>query len=115
MLDTATTNGHSLISPSGATRWANCAGSVRLTMNEKQTTNSAAQRGTDIHQMGEGMLNGIEYVEAQSVIRDNQSGDGGGMFYANRDMMEEATAYAKYVRDLMTGPHADTGGGQSRN
>ena len=56
MLDTTTTNGHSLISPSGATRWANCAGSVRFTMNEKQTTNSAAQRGTDIHQMGEGIF-----------------------------------------------------------
>lgn len=107
MLDTTTTNGHSLISPSGATRWANCAGSVRLTMNEKQTTNDAAQRGTDIHQMGEGILNGIEYVEAQSVIRDNQSGDGAGMFYANRDMLDEAKAYAEYVRGLMTGPHAE--------
>ena len=107
MLDTTTTNGHSLISPSGATRWATCAGSVRLTMKEKQTTNSAAQRGTDIHQMGEGILNGIEYVEAQSVIRDNQSGDGKGMFYANRAMLEEAKAYAEYVRSIMTGPHAE--------
>lgn len=107
MLDTQTTNGHSLISPSGATRWASCAGSVRLTMHEKQTTNASAQRGTDIHQMGEGMLNGIEYVEAQSVIRDNQSGDGEGMFYANRDMIEEAADYANYVKALMTGPHAE--------
>ena len=108
MLDTTTTNGHSLISPSGATRWANCAGSVRFTMNEKQTTNSAAQRGTDIHQMGEGILNGVEYVEAQSVIRDNSSGDDvSSMFYANRDMLEEATAYAKYVKDLMIGPHSE--------
>ena len=94
MLNTTTTNGHSLISPSGATRWANCAGSVRLTMKEEQTTNASAQRGTDIHQMGEGILNGMEYTEAQSVIRDNDSGDGAGMFYANRDMLEEAKDYA---------------------
>lgn len=105
MLDTRTTNGHSLISPSGASRWAYCAGSVRLTMNDKDTTSEAAQRGTDIHQLGEGMLNGKEYITNSSVIRDGEHEE--GMFYAGKPMIEEASAYHDYVRALMVGPHSE--------
>ena len=104
MLDTTTTNGHSLISPSGAGRWANCAGSVRLTMHDENKTNAMAQRGTDIHQMGEGLLNGLTYIEAQSVVRDDDSKT---MFYASRDMLEEAKAYCTYVKALVVAPHAE--------
>ncbi len=101
MLDTKTTNGHSLISPSGASRWTQCPASVRLTMNDEDTTNKAAQRGTDIHQLGELMLKGEKIVEAQSYVRDYKDT---GMFYANRDMVEEAQAYCDYVMALCTDP-----------
>ena len=103
MLNLKTTNGHSLISPSGATRWANCPASVRLTMNGVERTNKSAQRGTDIHQLGEDLLNGKKHSEGTSVIREYD----GGMFYAGRDMLEEATAYRDYVKDLIVGSHAE--------
>lgn len=103
MLDTYTNNGHSLISPSGAHRWAICAGSVRLTMNEKQTTNDRAQRGTDIHQLGEALLKGQEFIVGTSVLRDGNN----GMFYANADMLDEATRYCNYVKALATEPTAE--------
>ena len=102
MLNTMTTNGHSLISPSGASRWTTCSGSVRLTMDEENTTNAMAQRGTDIHQLGEMLLNGEEVVEARSVAREVWGDEKPSMFYANRDMVEEATNYFDYVQALAT-------------
>jgi hypothetical protein len=104
MLDTKTTNGHSLISPSRASRWSACPASVRLGMAYKDTTNHMAQRGTDIHQLGEMLLKGEKIVEGRSVIRDY---DKKSMFYANRAMLGEARAYAQYVRSLMTEPDAE--------
>tara|TARA_R110000772_G_scaffold5454_4_gene19504 strand:+ start:13101 stop:14165 length:1065 start_codon:yes stop_codon:yes gene_type:complete len=62
-----------------------------------------AQRGTDIHQLGEGILIGTEYTMNSSVQRDM----GNGMFYAGAPMLEEAEAYAKYVKALMVAPHAE--------
>lgn len=103
MLDTKTSNGHSLLSPSGSSRWSQCPASVRLTMHDENKTNAMAQRGTDIHQLGEGMLNGTEYIVNSSVIRD----DGNGMFYAGKPMLDEANAYKDYVRSLMVGPHSE--------
>lgn len=103
MISTKTNTGHSLLSPSGSSRWSQCAGSVRLTMHEENKTNAMAQRGTDIHQLGEGMLNGKEYILNSSVIRD----DGNDMFYAGKPMLAEAEAYRDYVRSLMVGPHSE--------
>ena len=105
MLNTKTTNGHSLISPSGASRWTACAGSVRLTMNEENKTNAMAQRGTDIHQLGEMLLRGETIIEATSIIREGEGSE--GMFYANRDMLEEAQQYFEYVNTLATEPNAE--------
>lgn len=107
MLCTRTTNGHSLISPSGATRWASCAGSVRLTMNEENKTNAMAQRGTDIHQLGEMMLKGETFEVGVSVPRELHGDDKPSMFWANADMVEEATNYCNYVHDLATDPSAE--------
>ena len=105
MLDTKTTNGHSLISPSGASRWSACPASVRLTIDLPNKSNAAAQRGTDIHQMGEMLLKGKEIIEATSVIRDGEHEK--GMFWANRDMLNEAKAYAEYVHGLATEDDAE--------
>lgn len=107
MLDTRTTNGHSLISPSGATRWSQCAGSVRLTMNEENKSNAMAQRGTDIHQLGEEMLQGNNFEVGVSVARELHGDDKPTMFYANKDMIEEARAYCDYVRALATEPNSE--------
>ncbi len=104
-LDTKTTNGHSLISPSGASRWSACPASVRLTMDLPNKSNAVAQRGTDIHQMGEMLLKGTEIIEATSIVRDGEHET--GMFYANRDMLEEAKSYAEYVFALATEDDAE--------
>jgi len=103
MLDTKTTNGHSLISPSGASRWANCPGSVRLTMKEESKGNAAAQRGTDIHQVGELMLGGKEFEIGQSCGRDTTypSFDGAEMFWVDKSILEEAGNYHDYVMAIM--------------
>jgi hypothetical protein len=66
--------------------------------------NTAAQRGTDIHQLGEMLLKGVEVVEGRSVIREY---DQASMFYANRDMLDEAKAYVVYVNALATEADAE--------
>lgn len=72
-------------------------------MKDPNTSSSVAQRGTDIHQLGEDCLNGKLHPTGVSVIREA----GNGMFYAGSDMNEEAENYAKYVRALMTDPSAE--------
>lgn len=104
MLENKYQGGHSLISPSGASKWSACSASVRLTMNEENKTNPMAERGTNIHWLGELMLKGREdFIENSSVIKE----DGKGMFYANKDMIDEARAYNDYVRALATKPDAE--------
>ena len=103
MLENKYQGGHSLISPSGASRWSSCSASVRLTMNEENKTNSMAERGTNIHWLGELMLKGREdFIENSSVNKEH-----GGMFYAGKDMIDEARAYNDYVRALATEPDAE--------
>ena len=105
MLENKFEGGHSLASPSGASRWAACPASVRLNIGLPNKSGSAAIKGTDIHQMGEMLLKGEEIIEATSIIRDGEHDD--GMFYANRDMLEEAKAYVEYVNNLATEPDAE--------
>ena len=102
MLENKFEGGHSLISPSGASRWSTCPASVRLTMDMPSKSGVAAQRGTDIHQMGEMLLKGGEIVEGSSVTREYAGVDGFEMFWANRDMLNEAKAYVEYVKSLAT-------------
>ena len=104
MLKTKVEGNHSLISPSGAGRWSQCPASVRLTMNDPDSTNKAAQRGTDIHQLGEMLLKGEEVVEARSYAREVYGDEKPSMFWTNRDMIVEAQAYCDYVMALCTDP-----------
>lgn len=98
---------HSLLSPSSSHRWAVCAASVRLTRDIPNTTNARAQRGTDIHQLGEMLLRGDTTLEkGRSVVRADDRADA-PMFYIIADMLEEATQYANYVKALMTDPDAE--------
>ena len=103
MLDTKVNGNHSLISPSGAARWTACPASVRFGMQYEDTTNAMAQRGTDIHQLGEMMLNGEKINVGTSIPREC----GNGMFWANADMLAEAQAYHDYVHSLATEPDAE--------
>ena len=104
MLENKFEGGHSLASPSGASRWAICPASVRLNIGLPNKSNAAALRGTDIHQCGEMLLKGEEIIEATSVVRD---GPDGGMFWANRDILTEAKAYVEYVKALATDDDAE--------
>ena len=98
---------HSLLSPSSSHRWAICAASIRLTKDLPNTTNPMAQRGTDIHQLGEMLLRGDTTLEVgRSIIRDDDRADE-KMFYIGADMLEEAVAYKNYVKALMTEDDAE--------
>lgn len=107
MLDTKTSNGHSLLSPSSSSRWSQCAGSVRLTMGTKDTTNSMAQRGTYIHLMGEALLTNDPKViiGVGTTITDNYNKC---TTYQDANMVNEARAYSEYVKSLMVNGDEDT-------
>ena len=101
---------HSLLSPSSSHRWSVCAASVRLTQNLPNTTNPMAQRGTDIHQLGEMMLSNHDSYELLSVgdviVREDARADE-PTFTIKADMLDEAKAYYKYVMALMTDSDAE--------
>jgi hypothetical protein len=98
MLKNEYKNGHSLISPSGAARWTQCPASVRFSLlyEEERSENTMAQRGTDIHQLGEHILKGESFTVGQNVKRDT----GTGSFQIGQEMLREAQAYADYVRAI---------------
>jgi hypothetical protein len=73
-----------------------CPASVRLTMGIADKSNSAAQRGTYIHKMGEDMLNGKGYGVGGTVTDDS-----GLTTHIDAEMMNEANAYVGYVNDII--------------
>ncbi len=104
MIATKTDSDHSVLAPSSSSRWSQCAGSVRHTLNAPNTTNPMATRGSDIHQLGEMMLKGELVPKGVSIVRD---GDRDGMFWANQDLIEEARNYADFVKAKMSSSHSE--------
>ena len=107
MLENKYKDNHSLISPSGANRWVKCSASVRLTMDEENRGNKAAQAGTDKHQLCEMLLNGEELVSGRSVVREHEGFDGSKMFYATQPMIDEVTECVRFAKTLATDPSAE--------
>lgn len=77
---------HARLSPSGASRWAVCPASVKVSEQYENKTNSAAEWGTKVHDLGEKILKG------QSI----------DFKLYDDEQIEVAEDYADYCTGLMT-------------
>ncbi len=103
MLNTKTTNGHSLLSPSSAHRWSLCSASVRLSKEEDNKSNAMADRGTNIHWLAENLFNNAEFTVGEEVPGEKHI----GAFIVEADMLEEAESFVAYAKALMTDDSAE--------
>lgn len=88
--------GHSLLSPSGASRWLVCTPSARLEANVPDRAGDAASEGTLAHSLGELMIakelkliSAVKYKESLKAIEKNK-------FYTDQ-MWEYCEDYKAYV------------------
>ena len=86
---------HAKLSPSSSSRWLQCPASLTYDADDKG--NEMANRGTAIHQIGEGLLNGEEFQVKQTIKVD--LGDSNQYFVIDDDMLLEAQNYANYCND----------------
>lgn len=91
---------HAKLSPSGSSRWLKCPGSVRLTADINRESGSAAQRGTNIHQIGENLLIGKTIEIGQDVVVPGWHDNLDTEFVAEKDMVEEGKNYYDYVMKI---------------
>ena len=80
---------HAKLSPSAAVRWMNCPGSVALTAELPDTTNSYAVEGTTAHELGEKCL-----IQNTDTINYNGFGD------YDDGMLTHVQSYVDYVRNI---------------
>lgn len=90
---------HAQLSPSSASRWMTCPGSVALCQDLKDTTSKFADEGTAAHEMGEKILLGADGASLVGSKAEN----GVTMTAA---MLSEVLKYTHYVQDVV----ATTGG-----
>lgn len=81
---------HALLSPSAASRWTECPGSVFLTKDLPDTPSPAAQYGTLAHSVAEKILSGIPMAD---LIAENDQID--------EEIIEGVQTYVNYIRSLL--------------
>ena len=85
---------HAQLSPSGSSRWLLCPGSVRMTSGLNKGSGDMALRGSFIHQIGEELLIGKEFVLGQKIFYGKDEA------IITKDMLTEANDYCSYVKAI---------------
>jgi hypothetical protein len=86
---------HSNIGPSGAERWENCPGSVKLSEDCPSRSSSSADEGTLAHAVGEhALLNDVDCATKIGMVSDGHVVD--------ENMARQVQKYVDHVRGLIT-------------
>lgn len=87
---------HAKLSPSSSSRWLTCTASVKMSEQYENTTNTAAEWGTNVHFIGEQLLKG------KSInVGDELQERGNKSFIVDKEMLDCAEQYVDYVRSFM--------------
>ncbi len=89
---------HARLSPSSSARWLSCTASVEASDKYPNSTNSAAEWGTNVHYLGELLLTGSENVTVGSVHKENPESV---TFTVDTEMLKTAEEYADYVNSFI--------------
>lgn len=85
---------HARLSPSSSSRWLQCTASVKASDNYPNSTNSAAEWGTNVHYMGEQLLKGVAITVGDTLTEQNT-------FTVDAEMLKCAEEYADYVNSFI--------------
>lgn len=108
-------SGHAIFSPSSASRWMSCVGSIAMTQGEPDTSSSFADEGTAAHFLGsECLINGCHpahYLGKQIVVGNTASwldegwapGRNTTVFTVDADMVAPVNTYVQAVEDYAVG------------
>lgn len=110
-----TERAHARLSPSGASRWVACPGSIRLSDGIADTSSVFADEGTAAHTLGEQCLNtgfdAAHYIgrwvdiDGDSPLTRFLHGKGSGRcFEVTEEMAEAVQVYIDVVREYVTDP-----------
>ncbi len=87
---------HAKLSPSSSARWLSCTSSVKAIEPYENSSNSASIWGTNVHKMGEMLLNG------EAVTVGDELQEQGIDFIVDNEMLKCAEEYADYVNSFIT-------------
>lgn len=91
---------HALLSPSGASKWMRCHGSLALEQGEPDTSSIYADEGTAAHDLGARCLatgtNASEYLGQSIAVADN-------VFVVDFEMADNVQKYVDNVRETIEG------------
>lgn len=90
---------HSPLGASGAERWIQCPGSVRLTKDLPDETSEYAQEGTLAHEIAEAILMGKQSIEETTLSELALYIDYIEESFADEVLIEERVAYTDWVPD----------------
>ena len=87
---------HARLSPSSSSRWLSCTASAAASEKYENTTNSAAEWGTQVHFIGELLLKGEDINVGDELTEEHRP-----TFTVTKEQLDCATEYADYVRSFI--------------
>lgn len=108
-LDAHSSRAHARLSPSGAHRWANCPGSVRLSEGIPNTSSIFADEGTAAHTLAEHCLASSTpavdclggHVDVNTGRVSKNPGEGNRIFTIGEEMVDAVQVYCDTVNSLI--------------